>query len=202
MLCDVRDPVDQPAWPHRDREWPSALIAAGGWRLAVIDTGPPLLPDAGRAPDWLAMTAGPTADEVVPLLCAPSSATGVAQAITVATLAEAAGLAPRSWVLALVDIATGPLPRPVRAALTLLEHRVHAIVSIPYDGRIRAAGLTDPERLAASSRRAGTRLAAAVLAARHRPAPLADHGGAAPAARPAEGRPDDRVPGRQPAAAR
>ena len=95
VLCDVRDPVDEPARPHSDSLWPTALIAAGGWRLAVIDTGPPLLPNAGGPPDWFGLTAGwPASGDVVPVFSVSSSGTGIAEAATVVTFAEEAGLAP------------------------------------------------------------------------------------------------------------
>lgn len=155
-------------WPGDEpRPWLS-WADVGHWARVVVDSQLPLAAglaagvhtgQPGAATRWLALP------DAVPVLVAPSSGRGGEQLLATVAAADRLGLPTVGWVLALVDFAPGRPPARLRASLALLADRVHAVIRVGYDPRIRAVGLREPERLPAASLRAGLRLAHAVRGA-------------------------------------
>ncbi|MCK9923584.1 hypothetical protein MXD61_17200 [Frankia sp. AgPm24] len=77
------------------------------------------------------------------LLVAPSATGPLQQAVTAARALRQAGVAPEDLVAAVVDLAGGRLPRPVRARMLLLDGEVGAITRIPHLPAVRATGRLD-----------------------------------------------------------
>jgi hypothetical protein len=188
--------TDHRPWQSAPLSLPSApeawhqLSAIGGWQAVVVDTVHRVADDviasrsagkAGLSARWCQLPCS------VPVLCATATGTGVAALQTAVMAVEADGLPLRRTVIAVSAPADGRSPAMVRAALTMLDRKVGAVVRIPYDGRIRSHGLQEPSRLRTATLRAGRRLADAVAAlarttwgdplpAAARPAPLSPEG--------------------------
>jgi hypothetical protein len=167
VLTDTAAPLE----PTRQLDaYPGQCVtfaAVAGYRLAVVDTDLPALGELACAHHGTTTTA--TADwlvepSAVPVLCVPTTGHGLEDALIVVTLMEALGLPAHRVVVALVDIAPGPLPRRAKASLALLAGRVGPIVGIPHDKRIRAVGLREFRKLGDRTTSAGDALARAVLA--------------------------------------
>ncbi|WP_229891009.1 hypothetical protein [Streptomyces mashuensis] len=70
-------------------------------------------------------------------------------------------------VVALVATGDGRWPAQVRAAETMLQARVGAVIGVPYDPQIRSTGMAQPGRLKPRTLAAASELVRAVLAAAH-----------------------------------
>ncbi|KUF20163.1 hypothetical protein AT728_40150 [Streptomyces silvensis] len=160
-------PLDLPAAPGA---W-YQLAAAGGWQIVVGDTAHPIAHDivtsrvqgrAGLTSGWCAL---PFA---VPVLCAPATGPGVNALQTAVKALTAEGLPLQRTVVALTSMGAGRLPPPVRAAATMLQSQVFAVVNLPFDPHIRSHGLTDAARLSRrTSEATATLVADIVRAAQH-----------------------------------
>ncbi|MFC5724867.1 hypothetical protein ACFP1Z_32440 [Streptomyces gamaensis] len=155
--------------PDAPEAW-HQLTATGGWQIAVADTGHPLTHDLITARHttapalstrWCALPCA------LPVLCAAATGHGAAALQTAVMAGEADGLPWARTTIALTATADGRLPAPIRAAVTMLQPKVGAVVHIPFDERIRSHGLRDPARLKPRTLAAGHRLAEAVLASAH-----------------------------------
>ncbi|WP_323378517.1 hypothetical protein [Streptomyces smaragdinus] len=163
------------------------LAAAGGWQVAVADTSYAVADEvvfarstrtAGVTSRWCGLPCA------LPVLCMPATTDG-AQLVQGALMAASAeGLPVARMTVAVVSAAPGAAPAPVKAAVTMLEPRVAAVVEVPFDPHVRAYGLREMERLKARTRRAAAALAGAVMGAAResfgdplpaapRPAPMA-----------------------------
>ncbi|WP_371801575.1 hypothetical protein OHA38_43445 (plasmid) [Streptomyces sp. NBC_01732] len=143
------------------------LAAAGGWQAVVADTAYSMAQDivTARCEGSVGLTAAWCALPFsVPVLCATATGPGIQALQTAVKAAAAEGLPLQRMVVALVATSAGRLPAPVRAAATMLQSRVSAVVSVPYEQRIRTYGLTDADRLKSGAVDAGFDLAHAVLA--------------------------------------
>lgn len=168
VLTDTVGTMPPVGWPGDEpRPWLS-WAGVGHWARVVVDSQLPLAAglaasvhtgQPGAATRWLALP------DAVPVLVAPSCGRGGEQLLATVGAADRLGLPTVGWVLALVDFAPGRPPARLRASLALLADRVHAVIRVGYDPRIRAVGLREPERLPAASARAGLRLAHAVRGA-------------------------------------
>ena len=150
-------PTDPDAWRQ--------LSALGSWQAVVVDTSH-LVADDIMAARW-AGGSGLTArwcglPHTVPVLAAMATGTGVAALQTAVMAAEADGLPLQRTVIAVSTPSDGRPPATVRAALTMLERKVGAVCTVPYDPRIRAHGLLEPSRLRPATLRAAHELAAAI----------------------------------------
>ncbi|MGW2600040.1 hypothetical protein [Streptomyces klenkii] len=166
----LTDHQDWSAAPLTLPEAPAAwyqLAAAGGWQAVVADTTHPIAHDtvsarhmgrAGLSAEWCHL---PFA---VPVLCAAATGWGMHTLQTAVQAATAEGLPLHRAVVSLVATAEGRLPAPVRAAMTMLQSRVAAVVIVPHDPHIRSHGMRDADRLKPRTAEAGAELARAVLA--------------------------------------
>ncbi|MFJ5645865.1 hypothetical protein [Streptomyces sp. NPDC093223] len=158
------------ALPSDPRAW-YQLGAVGGWQVVVADTPRTVAHDivtartTGRAGQTAAWCSLPFA---VPVLCTLATGTGVAALQTAVKAASAEGLPLHRAVVALTVIGEGRLPPLVRAAATMLQSQVSAVVTVPFDPHIRAHGLAQAERLGRRTAETGASLATAVLSAAHR----------------------------------
>lgn len=182
-------PCDPGAWYQ--------LAAGGGWQAVIADTAHPVTHDivtaraAGRTAVTVSWCSQPFA---VPVLTALATGPGVAALQMAVKAASAEGLPLQRAVVALTSPGEGRLPPPVRAAATMLQSLVSAVVTVPFDPHIRGHGMAEPERLGRRTAEAGTAMAAAVLTAAHRawgePLPSAP----VPAALPTEASADPMTP--------
>ncbi|MCC3771810.1 hypothetical protein K6I34_004930 [Streptomyces sp. UNOC14_S4] len=155
-------PEDPAAWYQ--------LAAATGRQAVVADTAHPVAHDivAAQCEGRPALTAGWFALPFsVPVFCAAATGGGVHALQTAVQAATAAGLPLHRAVVALVATGDGRFPAPVRAAATMLQSRVSAVVEVPHDPHVRSHGMRDAHRLKPRTAEAGDRLARAVLAAAH-----------------------------------
>ncbi|MFF0430363.1 hypothetical protein ACFYUJ_39125 [Streptomyces sp. NPDC004520] len=142
------------------------LTAIGGWELVVADTARPAADDVvrSRSEGRTSVTAGwcglPYA---VPLLVADASADGMHALEGVVMAAVAEGLPLGRTVVVVVRSSDRSVPAAVKAATTMLAPRVSALLEVPFDGGLRALGLTAPERLRSRTWRAAGQLLQAVL---------------------------------------
>ncbi|MFJ8388555.1 hypothetical protein ACIQ9Q_29340 [Streptomyces sp. NPDC094438] len=188
-------PTDPAAWYQ--------LAAAGGWQAVVADTTHPIAHDIvtartnrvpGRTAAWCSL---PFA---VPVLCALTTGPGVAALQTAVKAASAEGLPLQRMVVVLTSPGEGRMPPAVKAAATMLQSQVSAVVMVPFDPHIRSHGLAEAHRLGRRTSETGAALVAAVLASAHRswgdplpPAPVPVDLSAAPVlapARPAQPAPE------------
>ncbi|MDX3227387.1 hypothetical protein [Streptomyces sp. ME19-01-6] len=164
--------TDHQEWSHPPLPLPSdpaawyQLSAIGGWQAVIADTVHPVAHDVLTA-RWADST-GLTARWChlpfsVPVLCAASTGSGVLALQTAVKAASAEGLPLHRMVVALAAVGEGRSPASVKAAATMLEPRVRAVVQVPYDPRIRAHGIRDTSRLKSRSLEAGRQLARAVV---------------------------------------
>ncbi|MFI8944149.1 hypothetical protein [Streptomyces syringium] len=146
------------------------LAAAGGWQAVVADTCHAMAHDivtarcegrSGLTAEWCSLPFS------VPVLCAAATGAGVHALQTSVQAATAEGLPLRRMVVALVAIGDGRPPPAVRAAATMLQPYVSAVVHVPYDSGIRTHGMRDADRLKPRSVEAASELARAVLASAH-----------------------------------
>jgi hypothetical protein len=153
------------ALPAAPEAW-HQLSALGPWQAMAFDTAHPMAHDivaersAGRpglSARWCQLP------YAVPVLTALTTNTQF-DALQIAIMAaEADGLPLRRTVLAVSSFADSRPPGGVRAALTMLDRKVGAVVHVPYDAALRAHGLRDPARLRPATVRAARDLAAAVV---------------------------------------
>ncbi|MFJ2817133.1 hypothetical protein [Streptomyces sp. NPDC087294] len=104
----------------------------------------------------------------VPVLSAPATGPGVTALQTALKAASAEGLPLRRTVVVLTAPGEGRLPPSVKAAATMLQPLVSAVVNLPFDPHIRNHGLADPDRLGRRTHEAGAALVTAVMSAAHR----------------------------------
>ena len=166
VLTDRRLWSAQPlVLPGKPQAW-LQLAALGGWPVAVADTGFSVISDLVDA-RWEGIPPRSAAwwqiSPSVPLIVASSSADGLEEAaVALAALADARLDAERC-VLVVVDMSGARVPRQVKAALTMLQARVGAVVDLPYDPAIRGQGLRATAELASATWRAVDRLTSAVV---------------------------------------
>ncbi|MFD3890434.1 hypothetical protein [Streptomyces microflavus] len=156
-------PSDPAAW-HQ-------LAAGGGWQTVVADTSHPVAHDivTARTQHQPGLTAAwCSLPFAVPVLCAPTTGPGVAALQTAIKAAFAEGLPLQRMVVALTSPGEGRPPASVKAAATMLQSQVSAVVTVPFDPHIRSHGLTQASRLSRRTTEAGAALVAAVLASAHR----------------------------------
>lgn len=185
-------PTDPWAWYQ--------LAAVGGWQVTMADTVVPVADEilrsrcAGRTSMTATWCSLPYA---VPVLSTAATGSGVRALQASLMAASAEGLPLARTVVSVVCTAPGPLPSAVKAAVTMLEPRVSAVVTVPHDPHLRAQGLCESRRLKARTQRSGALLAQAVLSAAHAawgnplpappaPAPLPAQAVAAPVSSPSE----------------
>ncbi|MGW5048380.1 hypothetical protein [Streptomyces griseoluteus] len=171
VLTDHREWNHGPlALPAEPAAW-YQLAAGGGWRIAVADTSHPIAHDIvtartqrlpGLTAAWCAL---PFA---VPVVCAPTTGPGVAALQTAVKAASAEGLPLQRMVVALTVPGEGRLPAAAKAAATMLQSQVSAVVTVPFDPHIRNHGMAQANRLGRRTAEAGAALVAAVLASAHR----------------------------------
>ena len=167
VLTDHREWNHGPlALPAEPAAW-YQLAAGGGWRVAVADTSHPIAHDIvtartqrlpGLTAAWCAL---PFA---VPVMCAPTTGPGVAALQTAVKAASAEGLPLQRMVVALTVPGEGRLPAAAKAAATMLQSQVSAVVTVPFDPHIRNHGMAQANRLGRRTAEAGAALVAAVLA--------------------------------------
>lgn len=170
VLTDHQEWNESPlALPEAPAAW-YQLAAAGGWQAVVADTTHSVADDivsarhTGSPSLSAAWCALPFA---VPVLCAPATGPGVHALQTAVQAAMAEGLPLHRAVVALAATSDGRLPAPVRAAATMLQSRVAAVISVPHDPHIRSHGMRDAARLKPRVSEVGAELARAVLASAH-----------------------------------
>lgn len=155
-------PEDPEAW-HQ-------LAAIGGWQAVVVDTGHDLAYDvvssrhsgrSGISARWCSLP------YAVPVLCAAATGEGVAALQTAVMAAEADGLPLQRTIIVLAATGEGRWPASVKAALTMLEPKVGALLRLEYDPRIRAQGVRDLARLKPRTRAVGRDLVQAALSLAH-----------------------------------
>lgn len=169
--------TDHQEWNHGPLALPSEpaawhqLAAGGGWQTAVADTSHPMAHDivtartqhlAGLTAAWCSL---PFA---IPVLCASTTGSGVAALQTAVKAASAEGLPLQRMVVALTAPGEGRLPAAAKAAATMLQSQVSAVVVVPFDAHIRNHGMARTDRLGRRTTEAGAALMAAVLASAHR----------------------------------
>ncbi|WP_225844930.1 hypothetical protein [Streptomyces sp. HPF1205] len=141
------------------------LAALGGWQAVVADTDHPLAHDivSARYEGWSGLTARwcllPYA---IPVLTTTASGAHIAALQTTVMAAEAEGLPLHRAVLAVSSPGNGRPSATVKAALTMLDRKLGAVVRVPYDPGIRAYGLREAARLRPGTLRAARELADAV----------------------------------------
>ncbi|WP_234011741.1 MULTISPECIES: hypothetical protein [unclassified Streptomyces] len=171
MLTDHQD------WSHGPLDLPTdpaawyQLAAAGAWQAVVADTCHPLAHDivAARTKGQRGLTAAWCAlPFAVPVLCAPTSGTGVAALQTAVKAMTAEGLPLQRMVVVLTATGEGRTPPVVKAAATMLESQVSAVLQMPFDPHIRVHGLADADRLARQTVATGSALVSSVLASAQR----------------------------------
>ncbi|MEV8534718.1 hypothetical protein [Streptomyces sp. NPDC051211] len=148
------------------------LAAAGGWQAVVADTAHPVAHDVvsarvqgrtGLTADWCSLPYS------VPVVAAPATGPGVAALQRAVRAAAAEGLPLQRMVVALIQFGDGRPPAVVRAAATMLQPQVSAVVHVPFDERIRTHGLAESHRISArKTREAAASLVRAVLESAHR----------------------------------
>lgn len=178
----LRLPQEPAAWYQ--------LAAGGGWQCVVADTSHPVAHDIvaarcegrdGITSAWCGLPFS------VPVFCAAATGAGVQALQTMVMAASAEGLPLQRSVIALAAISEGRPPASVRAATTMLQDRVSAVVNVPFDSHIRTHGLAEPTRLKQRTLEAAAELARAVMASLHKtwgeplpaapvPAPVAPSG--------------------------
>ncbi|MFC8220429.1 hypothetical protein ACFUTY_19915 [Streptomyces sp. NPDC057362] len=202
--------TDHQEWSHGPLDLPSdpaawyQLAAGGGWQAVVADTSHPIAHDIvtartnrlpGLTAAWCSLPFS------VPVLCAPTTGPGVAALQTAVKAASAEGLPLQRMVVALTATGEGRMPPVVKAAATMLQSQVSAVVNVPFDPHVRNHGLAEATRLSRRTTEAGAALVAALLASAQRswgdplpPAPVPAALPAAPAdlrpARPAQPAPE------------
>ncbi|MFE4264522.1 hypothetical protein [Streptomyces sp. NPDC056883] len=171
VLTDHREwshgPLDLPAEPAA---W-YQLASGGGWQAAVADTCHPMAHDivAARTQGLPGLSAAwCSLPFAVPVLCAPTTGSGVAALQTAVKAASAEGLPLQRMVVALTATGEGRLPAAAKAAATMLQSLVSAVVVVPFDPHIRIHGMAQSTRLGRRTAEAGAALVAAVLASAHR----------------------------------
>lgn len=171
MLTDHREWTHGPlALPAEPAAW-YQLAAGGGWQTSVADTSHPIAHDivAARAQRLPGLTAAwCSLPFSVPVLCAPTTGPGVAALQTAIRAASAEGLPLQRMVVALTAPGEGRLPPAVRAAATMLQPQVSAVITVPFDPHIRNHGMAQANRLGRRTAAAGASLAAAVVASAQR----------------------------------
>jgi hypothetical protein len=164
--------TDHQEWSSPPLSLPSApaawyqLAAAGGWQSVVVDTPHLVAHDivTARCQGHTGLTASYCSlPFAVPVLCAAATGPGVQALQTAVKAASAEGLPLQRMVVALVAIGDGRLPAPVRAAATMLQARVSAIIHVPFEAHIRTHGMGNAGRLKGRALEAGSALARAVL---------------------------------------
>lgn len=156
-------PSDPAAWYQ--------LAAGGGWQVVMADTTHPVAHDivTARARSCTGQTAAWCAlPFAVPVISALATGPGVAALQTAVKAASAEGLPLQRAVVAFTSPGEGRLPASVKAAATMLQPQVSAVVTVPFDPHVRNHGLTEPSRLGRRTKDAAAALAAAVLASAHR----------------------------------
>lgn len=153
------------ALPEAPEAW-HQLSALGHWQTIVFDTAHPMAHDivaersggrTGLSARWCRLP------YAVPVMATLTTHTQLAALQVAVMAAEADGLPLRRTVLVVSAFADSRPPRGVRAALTMLDRKVGAVVHVPYDPALRAHGLRDPARLHPATFRAARALAAAVV---------------------------------------
>ncbi|MGA5643350.1 hypothetical protein ACPCTN_31990 [Streptomyces cinereoruber] len=169
--------TDHREWHHGPLDLPTEpaawyqLAAGGGWRAAVADTSHPIAHDivTARTQHLPGLTAGwCSLPFAVPVLCAPATGPGVAALQTAVKAASAEGLPLQRMVVALTATGEGRLPAAVKAAATMLQSQVSAVLTVPFDPHIRSHGMSQANRLSRRTAEAGSALVTAVLASAHR----------------------------------
>jgi hypothetical protein len=154
-------PLNLPSVPEAWHQ----LSALGDWQAAVVDTTHPVADDvitarcaghAGLTARWCHLPCA------VPVFTTMATGSAVAALKTAVMAAEADGLPLRRTVLVVSAPADGSPPSTVKAALTMLERKLGAVVHVPYDARIRAHGLQRPSRLRPATLHAARDIADAV----------------------------------------
>lgn len=169
--------TDHREWNHGALDLPAEpaawyqLAAGGGWQTAVADTTHPIAHDIvtartqrlpGLTAAWCSLPFS------VPVLCAPTTGPGVAALQTAVKAASAEGLPLQRMVVALTTSGEGRLPAAVKAAATMLQSQVSAVVTVPFDPHIRNHGMAQANRLGRRTAEAGAALVAAILASAYR----------------------------------
>ncbi|MBM9506744.1 hypothetical protein ITX44_19725 [Streptomyces sp. KK5PA1] len=156
-------PPDPGAWYQ--------LAAAGGWQAAIADTTHAAAHDvvaarhAGRTSLTAAWCSLPVS---VPVLCAAATGHGVQALQTAVRIAAAEGLPLQYTVVVLVSLAEGRPTATVRAAATMLQSHVSAVVTVLADVGLRSQAFAASDRLRGAPLETADRLAQAVLASAHR----------------------------------
>jgi hypothetical protein len=147
------------------------LAAAGGWQAVIADTTHAAAHDvvaarhAGRTSITAAWCSLPVS---VPVLCAAATGHGVQALQTTVRIAAAEGLPLQHTVVVLVSLTEGRPAATVRAAATMLQSRVSAVVTVHADVALRAQAFAAADRLRGAPLEAADRLAHAVLASADR----------------------------------
>jgi hypothetical protein len=147
------------------------LAAAGGWQAVIADTTHAAAHDvvaarhAGRTSVTAAWCSLPVS---VPVLCAAATGHGVRALQQLVRIAAAEGLPLQHTVVALVSLTEGRPAAAVRAAATMLQSHVSAVVTVYGDAALRSEGLAAAARLRGAPLETADRLAHAVLASAHR----------------------------------
>ncbi|MCK9897411.1 hypothetical protein [Frankia sp. AgB32] len=106
------------------------------WTTLVVDSYDSVL-YLLHAEQWYRLLTEPG---VRVLLVTPSATGPLQQALTAARALRQAGVAAEDLVAAVVDIAGGRMPRPVRARMVMLDGEVGAITRVPHLPSVRATG--------------------------------------------------------------
>lgn len=165
LLTDHRSwqnaPLPLPAAPEAWHQ----LSALGPWQAVVVDTAHPMAHDivAERSAGHPGLTARwCRLPDAVPVMTTLATGTHIAALQLAVMAAEAEGLPLRRTVLAVSSFADSRPPSGVRAALTMLDRKLGAVVHVPYDASLRARGLRETARLRPATHKAAHELATAV----------------------------------------
>ena len=150
--------------PLAPQQW-VRLARAGGWSVAVIDTGHSALVELDDGPDpvWSATAAWIADLPTSPVLALANTVAGLDHAHRFVTACGRLGLSCSRLTVALVDICAGRQPRQALRAGTVLAGRVGVVVRLPFDPQIAALGLSAPDRVRPASQRSARVLAAALV---------------------------------------